>query len=206
MNSSALIESLDQLEALYGRPGVTSTAKVSARITPAYRRMIEASSFCALATSGPEGLDCSPRGDAGTCVVIQDEKTLLMPDRRGNNRINSLRNIVRDPRVALMMLIPGSLSTLRVNGKAQLSIDPALLESLAMDGKPPRSVIVITIDEIYFQCGRAVLRAGLWDSSRHIDPASLPTPGQILEDMSSGAVDGKAYDDDWPGRAANSMW
>ncbi|MBD8889975.1 pyridoxamine 5'-phosphate oxidase family protein [Roseibium litorale] len=206
LSSPALIETLDQLEALYGRPAVTSTAKVADRVTPAYRQMIEASSFCALATSGPEGLDCSPRGDAGTCVIIQDDKTLLMPDRRGNNRIDSLRNIVRDPRVALMMLIPGSLSTLRVNGTAKLSAGPALLDSLSMDGKAPRSVIVITVDEIYFQCGRAVLRAGLWDPSKHIDPASLPTPGQILEDMSSGEVDGKVYDDEWPGRAAKSMW
>ena len=206
LSSPTLIETLEQLEAIYGRPGVTSTAKVSDRVTPAYRRMIEASPFCALATSGPEGLDCSPRGDAGTCVVIADEKTLLMPDRRGNNRIDSLRNIIRDPKVALMMLIPGSHSTLRVNGKAKLSVEPSLLESLAVDGKAPRSVIVITVDEIYFQCGRAVLRAGLWDASRHIDPASLPTPGQILEEMSSGEVDGKAYDDEWPGRAAKSMW
>ncbi|SHN14526.1 hypothetical protein SAMN05444272_4281 [Roseibium suaedae] len=206
MPSPVLIDSLDQLEALYGHPGIASTAKVADRVTPAYRRMIEASPFCALATSGPEGLDCSPRGDAGTCLVIQDEKTLLMPDRRGNNRIDSLRNIVRDPRVALMMLIPGSHSTLRINGKAKLSADPDLLESLAMDGKSPRSVTIITVEEIYFQCGRAVLRAGLWDTSKHIDPATLPTPGQILEDMSSGEVNGKSYDDEWPGRAAKTMW
>jgi uncharacterized protein len=200
------IQTLEQLEEIYGQPAIASTAKVSDRVTPKYRQMIEASPFCALATSGPEGLDCSPRGDAGQCLVIHDEKTLLMPDRRGNNRIDSLHNIVRDPRVALMMLIPGSGSTLRVNGTADLSTDPALLTSLAMQGKEPRCVIRITVGEIYFQCARAVMRAKLWDPAAQIDPASLPTPGQILAEMSGGKAGGETYDREWPERAAKSMW
>ncbi|MEJ8474504.1 pyridoxamine 5'-phosphate oxidase family protein [Roseibium algae] len=200
------IETIEQLEQIYTDPGAASTVKVSDRITPLYRRLIEASPFCALATSGPEGLDCSPRGDAEQCLVIQDEKTLLMPDRRGNNRVDSLRNIVRDPRIALMMLIPGSGSTLRINGTAHLSTDPDLLAQLTTQNKQPRCVIQITVSEIYFQCARAVLRAGLWDNEKHVDPASLPTPGQILQEMSAGNVNGKAYDDEWPGRAAKTMW
>lgn len=201
-----LIRNIEQLDAIYGQPALASTAKVSDRVTPHYRKMIEASPFCALATTGPEGLDCSPRGDAGQCVVIQDEKTLLMPDRRGNNRIDSLRNIVRDPKVALMMLIPGSGSTLRINGTADLSTDPALLTDLSMQGKEPRCVIRITVEEIYFQCARAVIRARLWDQEAQIDPASLPTPGQILAEMSDGKAGGETYDREWPERAAKSMW
>ena len=129
-----------------------------------------------------------------------------MPDRRGNNRVDSLRNIVRDPRVGLLFLVPGSGTTLRVNGRAHLETDPALLDSFVMDGKPPRSVIVIAVDSVYFQCARAIIRAGLWDPARHVDPSSLPTPGQILAAFSDGTVGGADYDRDWPERARASMW
>lgn len=200
------ITSLDALERIYGVPVAAATVKVADRVTPLYRRMIDAAPFCALATAGPEGLDCSPRGDPGTCVYVDDDKTLLIPDRRGNNRTDSLRNIVRDPRVALMMLIPGSGSTLRINGRAELSVNPDLLRRFAVKGKEPRCVIRITIDELYFQCARAVLRAGLWDQAAQIDPASLPTPGQILADMTDGKTGGEEYDREWPERAAKSMW
>ncbi|WP_346909040.1 pyridoxamine 5'-phosphate oxidase family protein [uncultured Roseibium sp.] len=200
------ITSLDALERIYGVPVAASTVKVADRVTPLYRQMIDASPFCALATAGPEGLDCSPRGDPGTCVYVDDERTLLIPDRRGNNRTDSLRNIVREPRVALMMLIPGSGSTLRINGRAELSVNPDLLRRFAVKGKEPRCVIRITIDELYFQCARAVLRAGLWDQAAQIDPASLPTPGQILADMTDGKTGGEDYDREWPERAAKSMW
>lgn len=201
-----ILTSVDQLEAIYGPTGPTSTVKESPRLTPMYRRMMEAAPFCALATSGPEGLDCSPRGDKGMCVVIENDTTLIMPDRRGNNRIDSLRNIVRDPRVALMFLIPGSGNALRVNGKAVVSVDPALLARLAMEGKEPRSAIVITIETIYFQCARAIIRAGLWDEAAKVDPKTLPTPGDILADLSNGTIGGKPYDEEWPARAAASMW
>src|SRR5512138_2077555 len=143
-----VISTIEQLEAIYGFPGDASTVKVADRVTPAYRALMDKSPFAALATSGPEGLDCSPRGDLPGFVRIHDDKTLMMPDRRGNNRIDSLRNIVRDPRIALLFLIPGSGNTLRVNGYGQLSADPALLESFKMDGKAPRTVIVMTVEEI----------------------------------------------------------
>jgi hypothetical protein len=197
----SVISSIEQLEALYGAPVEASLVKEAGRITPQYRRLIEASPFMALATSGPEGLDCSPRGEFGGVVHIEDARTLMLPDRRGNNRIDSLRNIVRDPRVALLFLIPGSGSTLRVNGRAQLSADAALLARFAVDGKPPRTVMVIAVDAVYFQCARAILRAELWNPERHVDPKALPTPGQILAEMSEARVGGEAYDREWPERA-----
>jgi PPOX class probable FMN-dependent enzyme len=200
------IETVEALEAIYGTPNLASTAKVADRITPEYARLIAASPFMVLATVGPEGLDASPRGDAHGLVRIDGDRSLLLPDRRGNNRVDSLRNIVRDPRVGLLFLIPGSGTTLRVNGRAYLSIEPDLLDSFAVDGAPPRSVAVIAVEEIFFQCARAVVRAGLWDAARHAAPGSLPTPGQILAVMSRGETGGEAYDREWPARAAKTMW
>ncbi len=202
----SIIRTIEELEALYGQPGETSTVKEADWITPSYRALIEASPFAALATAGPEGLDCSPRGDAGCAVRIVDERTVMMPDRRGNNRCDSLRNIVRDPRVALLFLIPGSGTTMRLYGKAHMSVDPELLESFAVQGQAPRSVIVIEVEQVYFQCARAVVRSELWNPERHVDPASLPTPGDILAEMSQARVGGKAYDEEWPERAARTMW
>jgi len=202
----SIITTVEQLEAIYGQTGLTSTAKVADRVTPQYRIMIEKSPFVALATCGPEGLDCSPRGDLPGFIRIHDEKTLMMPDRRGNNRIDSLRNIVRDPRIGLLFLIPGSGNTLRVNGYGQLSADTALLESFRMEGKLPRTVLVMTVDEIYFQCARAIVRADLWNPDKRVDPKQLPTAGQILAAMTSNEVDGAQYDRDWPGRARQTMW
>lgn len=200
------ITDIAQLEELYGRPGAASLRKVSDRLTPEYRALIAASPFCALATVGPEGVDASPRGDAGEVVFVRDDRTLVMPDRRGNNRMDSLRNIVRDGRVALMFLIPGSNTVVRVNGRADLSIAPDLLARHAMEGKAPRSVIVIGIEEVYFQCARAVMRAGLWDATRFRDISDLPTPGAVLAAMTEGEVGGPDYDAEWPERAAGSMW
>tara|TARA_R110002124_G_scaffold114535_6_gene269206 strand:- start:12461 stop:13075 length:615 start_codon:yes stop_codon:yes gene_type:complete len=201
------LTSLDQLEAIYTpAPAPASTTKVAHAMTPEYRRLIEVSPFAALATIGPEGIDCSPRGDQPGFVRIHDDTTLMMPDRRGNNRIDSLRNIVRDPRCAFLFLLPGSGTTLRANGRARISIDPALLESFAVDGKAPRSVIVMKIDELYFQCARAIIRSELWNPARHIDPATLPTPGQILAAMTDNEVGGDSYDKAWPERARQTMW
>jgi len=200
------IDTIEQLESLYGTPVETALAKETDTITPHYRMMIEASPFVALATSGPEGLDCSPRGDMAGFVRIHDSKTVMMPDRKGNNRVDSLRNIVRDPRVALLFLLPGSGSTLRINGRAHLSVDPDLLESFAVDGQAPRSVIVIEVDAIYFQCARAIVRSELWNPDRHIAPGALPTPGEILSDLSGGKVGGPDYDMAWPERAKASLW
>ena len=202
----SIVTTIDQLEAIYGETGLSSTAKVADYVTPHYRILIEKSPFVALATSGPEGLDCSPRGDLPGFVRIHDDKTLMMPDRRGNNRVDSLRNIVRDPRVALLFLIPGSGSTLRVNGRAHVSAEPGLLASFEVEGKMPRTVIVMTVDDIYFQCARAIVRSDLWNPDKRVDPKTLPTPGEILAEMSENRVGGEQYDREWPERARLSMW
>ena len=202
----ARITTVEQLAALYGPVGEASTAKVAHIITPQYRTMIAASPFAVLATCGPEGLDCSPRGDKPGFVRVHDERTLLLPDRRGNNRVDSLSNVVRDPRVALCFLIPGSGSTLRVNGRAYLETDAGLLDSFAVEEKAPRSVMVIELGEIYFQCARAIVRSRLWDPAQHVDPKTLPTPGEILAAMSDERVGGVEYDRAWSERARRTMW
>ena len=201
-----MIRTVEELEAIYGTPGETSTVKEIDWISPEYRRLIEVSPYATLATAGPEGLDCSPRGDEPGFVRIHDERTLMLPDRRGNNRVDSLRNIVRDPRVALLFMIPGVGNTLRVNGRAHLSADKDLLDSFKMDGKPPRSVMVMTVEAIFFQCARAIVRSDLWNPALHVDPKTLPTAGQILASLSKQRVGGEAYDREWPERAAASLW
>ncbi|QLF70738.1 pyridoxamine 5'-phosphate oxidase family protein [Peteryoungia desertarenae] len=200
-----VISSVEELQVLYGAASEASLKKVTSVLTDAYRVMIEHSPFVALATVGPEGLDCSPRGDRSCVVRILDDKTLALPDWRGNNRIDSLLNIVRDPRVALMFLIPGSSSVMRVNGNAVLTADPDVLASFDIDGKHPRTVTVIEIREVYFQCARAVMRAGLWDAEAQIDPARLPSPGTMLK-AAQADFDAESYDREWPGRATQSMW
>ncbi|MCM2475735.1 pyridoxamine 5'-phosphate oxidase family protein [Rhizobium sp. CG5] len=200
-----IIRTVEELKAIYDGVSDASLVKVTRTLTAEYRQMIEASPFVALGTVGPEGLDCSPRGDLGGVVRIRDDATLLLPDWRGNNRIDSLLNIVRDPRVALMFLVPGSNTTMRINGRAEISVDPALLESFDMDGKHPRSVAVVTIDEVYFQCARAVMRAELWNPERFVVPADLPTPGTLLK-AAKADFDKDTYDREWAGRAAKTMW
>lgn len=199
------IETVEELNALYGAPGEASLIKVTSFLTDEYRRMIEVSPFVALATVGTDGLDCSPRGDAGNVVFVEDPSTLLMPDWRGNNRVDSLSNIVRDPRVGLMFLVPGSHTAMRVNGRAVVAVEPALLDRFEMDGRHPRSVIVITIDEVYSQCARALIRADLWNPRKHADARALPTVGDMLKGVRD-SFDGAAYDREWPGRAAKTMW
>lgn len=200
------LTTIAELETLYGKPVEAATVKEVDRITPHYRAYIEASPFATLATSGPEGLDCSPRGDRQGFVRVHDERTLMLPDRRGNNRIDSLRNIVRDPRMALLFLIPGVGNTLRVNGRARLSVKPELLASFAIDDKAPRSVMVIEVDAVYFQCARALVRSDLWNPAHRVDPRSLPSAGEILAALSNDRVGGEAYDREWPVRAAKTMW
>ena len=202
-----LIRTLEDLDALYQpAPTPASTVKEVGHITAAYAALIAASPFVALATSGPEGLDCSPRGDRPGFVRVVDPKTLILPDRRGNNRIDSLRNVLRDPRVALLFLIPGSGTTFRVNGTAVISADPALLESFEVDGSRPRTALIVTVQAAYFQCARAIVRSELWDPARHVDLADLPTAGEILAEISAGEVGGDAYDRAWPERAAKTLW
>jgi uncharacterized protein len=200
------ITSIAQLDAIYGKPGQPSLVKEVDYITPHYRAFIEASPFCALATSGPEGLDCSPRGDRPGFVRVADERTLHLPDRRGNNRTDSLKNVIREPHVALLFLIPGCNETLRLNGRAHLSIAPELLESFAVEEKAPRSVMVIEVDTVYFQCARALLRSELWNPSRHIDRKSLPSAGEMLAALSEQREGGAEYDRAWSARAKETLW
>ncbi len=202
----SMITTIEQLEAIYGQPNEASTVKEVDRITAHYRALIEASPFALLATSGPEGMDCSPRGDLPGFVRVHDERTLMLPDRRGNNRVDSLRNIVRDPRAALLFLIPGSGTTLRVNGAAGISTDAELLASFAVEGKAPRSVIVLGVQAVYFQCARAIVRSELWNPDRHVDPGDLPSAGAILAALSQDRVGGEPYDRDWPDRAKRTLW
>lgn len=198
------IEDLGALCGHYGTPGSAATIKVAPRLTPAYRAWIAASRFCLLSTVGPEGTDCSPRGDDGPVVAMLDDCTVALPDWRGNDRIDSLRNIVVDGRVSLTFMVAGSDNVVRVNGRARLTADAALRAHFARDGAMPRTVIVVRIGEVYFQCARALKRARLWaDGDRSAD---LPSAGDILGEMSEGAFDGAAYDAAWPGRAAATMW
>lgn len=182
------------LENLYGKPAGAAVAKEVDYLHPHYQRMIAASPFVVLATSGPGGVDTSPRGDAPGFVAVEDEKTLLLPDRPGNNRIDSLRNILADPHVALLFLIPGIGETLRVNGRAAISIDPTLLERFKVNGKLPRSVLVIAVDTVFFQCSRAIFRSKLWDPAQQIERSSLPSLGRMVADISRSGFDAESYD------------
>lgn len=196
------VQDIAGLEALYGQPPEAALIKVTDHLTPEYRGWIASSRFCVLSTIGPEGTDGSPRGDEGPVVTIRDDRTLLMPDWRGNNRMDSLRNIVRDGRVSLLFLIAGSTTAMRVNGTAHLTIDPDVLAGFARREGLPRTVIVVAIAEVYSQCARALIRANLWAGD---ESAGLPTAGGMLRGAKAG-FDGAAYDADWPDRAARSMW
>ena len=206
MNESHLVTTADQLAALYGVPLETATGKEVPYVHPHYRALIEASPFAVLATSGPGGLDASPRGDPPGFVVVEDDKTLLMPDRRGNNRIDSLRNIVADPRVALLFLIPGIGETLRVNGHARISVDPALLERFAVDGKLPRTVLVIHIESVFFQCSRALIRSELWNPEKQLPRTALPSTGQMLAAVTDRRIDAETYDRELPPRLKATLY
>jgi PPOX class probable FMN-dependent enzyme len=194
MSDEHRVTDVAALERLYGKPTGAAVAKEIDHLHPHYQRMIAASPFVVLATTGPDGVDTSPRGDAPGFVAVADEKTLLLPDRPGNNRIDSLRNILADPHVALLFLIPGIGETLRVNGRAAISTAPALLERFAVAGKLPRSVIVIAVDTVFFQCSRAIFRSKLWDPAQHIARTSLPSLGTMVADISGSGFDAESYD------------
>jgi uncharacterized protein len=201
-----LIQDEAALDALYGESPPGAIMKEIDYIHPHYRAMIEASPFMVLATSGPEGLDCSPRGDPAGFVHVADDKTVLIPDRRGNNRIDSLRNIVRDDRVALLFLIPGVGETLRINGRATISIAPELIGRFPYRGTLPRSVIVVRAQSVYFQCPKALIRSELWNPEKHISRKALPSTGTILADVTAGKFDGVQYDRDYPERLRTTIY
>ena len=196
--SDHLVTTIEQLESLYGEKNPNSIVKEIDHINDSYRKLIEAAPFVALATGGPEGLDCSPKGDAPGFVHVLDEKTLAIPDRPGNNRLDGFRNIVRDPRIALLFLIPGIGETLRVNGRASISIDPQLMQSFIVNGKLPRSVLIVHVETIYFHCSKAIVRSKLWSEESKIDRKSLPSTGTILAELSQGKLGGEKYDREAP--------
>lgn len=200
------VTSQEQLDELYGAPVQAALVKEIDYISDHYRSFIDKAPFVVLATVGPEGLDCSPRGDPAGFVRVQDRKTVLIPDRRGNNRVDALRNIVRDPRISLLFMIPGIGNTLRINGRAEISVDPELCASFTMQGKPPRSVLVVTADRVYFQCPKALVRSRLWSKEAQISPSELPTAGEILQAITQGGFDGAAYDQAYPQRLKETIY
>jgi PPOX class probable FMN-dependent enzyme len=192
--SDHLLTTVEQLEAHYGRPQGPAVVKEIDHINANYRELIAASPFVAIATSGPDGLDCSPKGDPAGFVHVLDDRTLAIPDRPGNNRIDGFHNIVRDPRIALLFLIPGVGETLRVNGRAAISIDPDLLQRFAINGKLPRSVLLVHVETAFYHCAKAIVRSKLWDEASKVDRKSLPTTGAILAELSHGELGGETYD------------
>jgi PPOX class probable FMN-dependent enzyme len=197
---------MEQLEKIYGEPRPVAVLKEVEEITDGYAKLIEAAPCVAIATSGPEGLDCSPKGDPAGFVRILDRKTLAIPDRPGNNRVDGMRNLIRDPRIALLFLIPGVGETLRVNGRAAISVDLALLESFAIGGKLPRAVIVVTVERIYFHCSKAIVRSKLWSEESKVDRAALPSTGSIIAELTGGKFGGDAYDREAPARIQAELY
>jgi uncharacterized protein len=195
-----------QLDALFGPVGEASLRKEVAFLHPHYRALIAASPFAVLATCGPQGLDASPRGDAPGFVVVENDTTLLLPERRGNNRVDSLHNLVADPRMALLFLIPGLGETLRVNGTARISVEPALLQRFVVQGQPPKCVLVVTVQTAFFQCARAIQRAALWRAVPAERPAGLPSPGTILAALTDAAIDAEKYDRELPERQRKTLY
>ena len=206
MSDPDRITSIEQLEALYGEPSGGAVAKEIDYISDHYRAFIDASPFVLLSTVADEGTDCSPRGDPAGFVRVVDQKTVMMPDRRGNNRVDSLRNIVRDGRCSLLFLIPGIGETLRINGRAHLSIEPALLESFTMDGKLPRSVVVVTVERVYFQCQKALARSSLWKPEALVPRNALPSTGQMIKALMAEPFDAEQYDKNYPQHMANTIY
>ena len=200
------VSTIAELEAIYGEPMPQSLVKEIGHISDHYRAFIEKSPFMVLASVAEEGLDSSPRGDPAGFVRVVDEKTVMIPDRRGNNRIDTLRNLVRDPRVSLLFLVPGVGETLRINGHAAISVDPNLCASFNMNGKTPRSVIVVTAERVYFQCQKALARSRLWDPEARVKRKELPSAGDILQALSKDNFDGDAYDKNYPERLKKSIY
>ncbi len=197
------IQTLEALDALYEAAVPRALQKVVDHLTPLYRQWISASRFLILSTVGPEGTDASPRGDIGAVVRVSDDKTLLLPDWRGNNRLDSLRNIVEDGRISLMFMVPGCNNVVRVNGHAILTADPDLTQSFETAGKHPKTVIIITVHEIYFQCAKALMRSNLWTSQDESD--RVPTAGEFVRERDK-EFDAEAYDSGYADYAKPRLW
>lgn len=203
--ATSVLRTLADLEAVYGEPTRGSLAKEIDHLSPHYRAFVEHAPFVLVASAGPGGLDCSPRGDAPGFVSVADARTLLLPDRRGNNRVDTLRNVIADPRIALLFLVPGVGETLRVNGTAKIDVDPDLLASFAVDGKAPRSVLRVHVERVYFQCQKALARSRLWEPESRIERSRLPSAGEILAALDR-EVDAAAYDAAYPERMRQTIY
>lgn len=197
------ISSIEALEALYDSAIPKALEKVTTKLTPSYRQWISNSRFLVLSTVGPEGTDASPRGDDGPVVLIKNDSTLLLPDWRGNNRLDSLRNIVRDGRTSLMFMVPGCNNVVRVNGTTVLTAERSVTDQFNKAGKHPKTVIVMTIQEVYFQCAKALMRSKLWLSDD--ESGKVPTAGEFLREQNA-SVDASAYDDAYEDYAKPRMW
>ncbi|WP_118183725.1 pyridoxamine 5'-phosphate oxidase family protein [Paraburkholderia phosphatilytica] len=204
--AAASLTTIEELEAIYGHPHERAVKKEIAYVNAAYRAMIEASPLVVLATAGPEGLDCSPRGDAPGFVELLDERTLAIPDRPGNNRLDSLRNVIANPRLALLFVVPGMGETLRVNGRGRITRDPELLARFAVDGKLPRTVLIVDVDAVYFHCSKAMVRSHLWDPARHVERSRLPSAGEIHRSIVGDGFDVATYDRDLAERVRTQLY
>lgn len=205
----ATIRTIEDLEKLYGEVAPPALVKEIDHISDDYRAFIEKSPFVVVATVGAEGLDCSPRGDPPGFCRVENRRTVLIPDRKGNNRIDSLRNIVRDPRISLLFIIPGVGNTLRINGRAEIVDDAKLAQSFAMGergDKLPRTVLRVTTDRVYFQCPKAFVRSRLWNAEAQIPRSALPSTGEILARLTRGEIDGAAYDANYPARLKETIY
>jgi len=200
------VTTIEELERLYGAPSQAAIVKEINYISDHYRVFIEKAPFVIIASSGPQGLDCSPRGDPAGFVRVRDRKTILIPDRRGNNRIDTLRNILSDPRVSLLFMIPGVGNTLRINGRAEIHADSALCAEFEMQGKAPRTVLSITADSVYFQCPKALVRSRLWSADAQVPRSELPSTGEILANLSNGDIDAAKYDSAYPARLKETIY
>ena len=201
-----MLTTIEQLEVLYGQPHERALRKEIPSINEDYRAFIEVAPFVVLATAGPTGLDCSPRGDAPGFVRIVDERTLALPDRIGNNRLDSLRNIIVEPRLALLFMIPGVGESLRVNGRGRITNDPEWLDSFAVEGKLPRTVLLIDVDSVYFHCSKALVRSKLWDPAQHVERSRLPSAGEIHRRINGAGFDAATYDRELAERVRTTLY
>jgi PPOX class probable FMN-dependent enzyme len=203
---SHTISSVAELEALYGLPSGAAVAKELNYISEPYRAFVEKAPFVIIASSGPGGLDCTPRGDPAGFVRVVNNRTVLIPDRRGNNRLDTLRNLVADPRIGLLFLIPGVGETLRINGRARITTDPALCATFEMQRQLPKSVIEVTTEQVYFQCPKALVRSKLWDPATQVPRSALPSAGQMLQAIADCGIDGETYDKAYPERLKQTIY
>ena len=202
-----IIETVEELRSSYGEPSERAVKKSLDRLDRHCRRFIELSPFVVLASAGADGrVDCSPRGDPAGFVAVLDERTILLPDRRGNNRADSLTNVLENPNVGMLFMIPGVDETLRLNGRARLTTDPARLEPLAVNGRVPRSGLVVEVEEVFLQCTKALVRSRLWaDETRVERKAALPPFGQMLADH-IGESDGEKVDREIRARVRETLY